>query len=446
VARKNIGMANIFNNIKVLTDLQVKNTATMDQGLIVSGAYSGSTGLHVKQDAIIDGQLTVGGNVVNQGYAQIGALVVDGIADISGSLVVDGSGSFSQRLDVGDVLEVDGIATFNGAISGAAGLDIIGNIKASGDISGSTGHYGNLTAGTLTVDSLYLPGQFGVSGSAQLGQNAASIISISGQVSASAGIEVTTGGFNAANGTGYKLKGEEALRANGNKFILQSGSLNKIHLGDLGYGGGMAGNQGIKVYSKDATAVVGPRLFASLGDGAVNQLDITGSYSKLYSTAGDVLLSGSAGIYAESDLIAEKALKLSGSADFDNISVARDGNGLYDVDEAIHALDAKINTSDSNYAKMRFACSGALTPNVTTTVSLVAAGADATFFAIAQKDYLVADVMIRISSNEAWTNDLVSLQIYNDGGNLKVDLDAPAAEAGWEYRMIIVNENGQMFI
>jgi len=439
-------MANIFNNIKVLTDLQVKNTATMDQGLIVSGAYSGSTGLHVKQDAIIDGQLTVGGNVVNQGYAQIGALVVDGIADISGSLVVDGSGSFSQRLDVGDVLEVDGIATFNGAISGAAGLDIIGNIKASGDISGSTGHYGNLTAGTLTVDSLYLPGQFGVSGSAQLGQNAASIISISGQVSASAGIEVTTGGFNAANGTGYKLKGEEALRANGNKFILQSGSLNKIHLGDLGYGGGMAGNQGIKVYSKDATAVVGPRLFASLGDGAVNQLDITGSYSKLYSTAGDVLLSGSAGIYAESDLIAEKALKLSGSADFDNISVARDGNGLYDVDEAIHALDAKINTSDSNYAKMRFACSGALTPNVTTTVSLVAAGADATFFAIAQKDYLVADVMIRISSNEAWTNDLVSLQIYNDGGNLKVDLDAPAAEAGWEYRMIIVNENGQMFI
>ena len=439
-------MANIFNNIKVLTDLQVKNTATMDQGLIVSGAYSGSTGLHVKQDAIIDGNLTVDGNVVNQGYAQIGALVVDGIADISGSLVVDGSGSFSQRLDVGDVLEVDGVATFNGAISGAAGLDIIGNIKASGDISGSTGHYGNLTAGTLTVDSLYLPGQFGVSGSAQLGQNAASIISISGQVSASAGIEVTTGGFNAANGTGYKLKGEEALKANGNKFILQSGSLTKIHLGDLGYGGGMAGNQGIKVYSKDATAVVGPRLFASLSDGAVNQLDITGSYSKLYSTAGDVLLSGSAGIYAESNLIAEKALKLSGSADFDNISVARDGNGFYDVDEAIHALDAKINTSDSNYAKMRFACSGALTPNVTTTVSLVAAGADATFFAIAQKDYLVADVMIRISSNEAWTNDLVSLQIYNDGGNLKVDLDAPAAEAGWEYRMIIVNENGEMFI
>jgi len=446
VARKNIEMANIFNNIKVLTDLEVKNTATMDQGLIVSGAYSGSTGLHVKQDAIIDGQLTVGGQVVNQGYAQIGALAVEGVTDLNGNLYVTGSQVLTGDLTIDGELYVSGTTNMDGLLSGTLDIDIDGDIRASGDISGSTGHYGNLTAGTLSVNSLYLPGQFGVSGSAQLGQNNSSIISISGQVSASAGIEVTTGGFNAANGTGYKLKGEEALRANGNKFILQSGSLNKIHLGDLGYGGGMAGNQGIKVYSKDATAIVGPRLFASLSDGAVNQLDITGSYSKLYSTAGDVLLSGSSGIYAESNLIAEKLLKLSGSSDFSNIAVSRDETGLYDVDAAIHALDAKINTSDTNYAKMRFACSGSLIPNTTVTVSLVAEGADATFFAAAQKDYLVADVMIRINSNEAWTNDLVSLQIYNDGGALKVDLDAPAAENGWEYRMIIVNENGAMFI
>ena len=74
-------MANIFNNIKVLTDLEVKNTATMDQGLIVSGSHSGSNGLTVKQDAIIEGQLTVGGQVVNQGYAQIGALAVEGVTD-----------------------------------------------------------------------------------------------------------------------------------------------------------------------------------------------------------------------------------------------------------------------------------------------------------------------------------------------------------------------------
>ena len=446
MARKNIGMANIFNNIKVLTDLQVKNTATMDQGLIVSGAYSGSTGLHVKQDAIIDGNLTVDGNVVNQGYAQIGALVVDGIADISGSLVVDGSGSFSQRLDVGDVLEVDGIATFNSAISGAAGLDITGNIKASGDISGSTGHYGNLTAGTLTVDSLYLPGQFGVSGSAQLGQNASSVISISGQVSASAGIEVTTGGFNAANGTGYKLKGTEALKESSGVIVLQSGSLNKVQLGNLGYGGAFLGHEGVKLNSKDDTIIISPRALLKLSEAGAIQLDITGSYSKLYSTSGDVLLSGSTGIYAESNLIAEKQLKLSGSSDFSNISVIRDGTGLYDVDEAIHALDSKISAGDTNYAKMRFMCTGSLVPNTTTTIGLVTAGADSVFFAPNQKNYLVADVMIRINSSEAWTNDLVSLQIYESGGSMYVDLDAPAAENGWEYRMVIVNENGSMFI
>lgn len=432
-------MANIFNNIKVLTDLQVKNTATMDQGLIVSGTYSGSTGLRVKEDAIIDGQLTVGGNVVNQGYAQIGALVVDGVTDLSGSLVVQGPSTLTGTLNV------SGISTFNSAISGAAGLDIVGDIKASGDISGSTGHYGDLTANTLNVNSLYLPGQLGVSGSAQLGQNNASIITVAGQLSASAGIEVTTGGFNAANGTGYKLKGQEALRANATNITLQSGSQNKVQLGNLGYGGGMAGQEGVKVFSKDAAAFVGPRLFASLSDGASNQLDITGSYSKLYSTAGDVLLSGSTGIYAESHLIAEKLLKLSGSADFDNIAVSRDINGLYDVDEAIHALDAKINTSDTNYAKMRFFKTGALSGG-TITLDLISEGADATFFDISQINYMVADVMVRINSNEAWTNDLTSVQIYNNGGIISVDLDVPAAEVGWEYRMIIVNENGEIFI
>ncbi len=440
-------MANIFNNIKVLTELEVKNTATMKEGLIVSGSHSGSTGLTVKNDAIIEGQLTVGGNVVNTGYAQVGALVVDGVTDISGSLIVTGSGYITEGLDItGGGLDVTGVATFNNAISGAASLDIVGNIKASGDVSGSTGHFSNLTADALNVNSLYLPGQFGVSGSAQLGQNNSSIITIAGQVSASAGIEVTTGGFNAANGTGYKLKGEEALKANGNKFILQSGSLNKIHLGDLGYGGGMAGNQGIKVFSKDATAVVGPRLFASLSDGTANQLDITASYSKLYSTAGDVLLSGSSGIYAESNLVVEKQLKLSGSADFKNISsVTRDGNGLYDVAAAISALDDVINTEDRNYGKMRFAKSGSLNGS-TVSFNLVDEGADSVFFGIAQINYLVADVMVRISSTEAWTNDLTSVQIYNNEGIISVDLDVPAAEAGWEYRMIIVNENGEMFI
>ncbi len=63
-----------------------------------------------------------------------------------------------------------------------------------------------------------------------------------------------------------------------------------------------------------------------------------------------------------------------------------------------------------------------------------------------QANYLVADVMIRISPTEAWTNDLVSVQIYTDAGKVYVDLDVPAAEIGWQYRMIIVNENGSMFI
>jgi len=438
-------MSNIFNNIKVLTDLEVRNTATMDQGLIVSGAHSGTTGLTVKQDAVIDGQLTVGGQVVNQGYAQIGALVVDGITDLSGNLYVTGS----QYL-TGD-LNVTGISNLNGVITGALNIDILGNISASSNISGSTFNgatatFNTVNAGNLNLNSLYLPGNLGVSGSTTLGQNNSSIITVTGQLSASAGIEVTTGGFNAANGTGYKLKGQETLKANANNITLQSGSQNKVQLGNLGYGGAMTGQEGVKTFSKDAAVFVGPRLLSSLSDGGAIQLDITGSYSKLYSTGGDVLLSGSSGIYAESNLIAEKQLKLSGSVDFNNISVARDGSGLYDVDEAIHALDAKINTSDTNYAKMRFFKTGSLSPNTTVTLDLAQEGADSVFFDDSQANYLVADVMIRISPTEAWTNDLVSVQIYTDAGKVYVDLDVPAAEIGWQYRMIIVNENGSMFI
>jgi len=78
--------------------------------------------------------------------------------------------------------------------------------------------------------------------------------------------------------------------------------------------------------------------------------------------------------------------------------------------------------------------------------NLIDQGADSVFFGIAQINYLVADVMVRINSSEAWTNDLTSIQIYNNEGIVSVDLDVPAAEAGWEYRMIIVNENGDMFI
>jgi hypothetical protein len=427
-------MSNIFNNIKVLTDLEVKNTATMNKGLIVSGSASGSTGLHVKEDARIDGELYIGGQVINRGYAQIGALVVEGLTSLSGNLFVTGSETIDGNLTV-----KGGTFSIDGNITGSF------DVKANGDISGSTGHYGNLTAGTISVDSLYLPGQLGVSGSTQLGANNASIITVAGQLSASAGIEVTTGGFNAANGTGYKLKGTEALKEDSGLVVLQSGS-NKVQLGNLGYGGSLAGAEGIKVISKDATAFISARTFIKLNNVGAPQIDISSDSSKLYSTAGDVLLSASTGIYAESDLIAEKHLKLSGSANFKNISsVNRDANGLYDVAAAISALDDIINTEDRNYGKMRFAYSGSI-GNTTQTLNLVDLGADSVFFGVNQLNYLVADVMIRINSSEAWTNDLTSVQIYNDNGSIMVDLDVPAAEPGWEYRIIIVNENGEMFI
>jgi hypothetical protein len=51
---------------------------------------SGSTGVYVKQDAVIEGSLTVGGRAVAVGFNQVGALQVDGLADIAGDLYLAG--------------------------------------------------------------------------------------------------------------------------------------------------------------------------------------------------------------------------------------------------------------------------------------------------------------------------------------------------------------------
>ncbi len=91
-------MAN--NPLKVLSDLYVKEQSQLTKGIVISGSYSGSTGLYVKRDAVIDGHLTVGGTVTNNGYAQAGALQVDGILDIAGNGYISGSMEITGNLNV----------------------------------------------------------------------------------------------------------------------------------------------------------------------------------------------------------------------------------------------------------------------------------------------------------------------------------------------------------
>lgn len=88
------------NPLKVLSDLYVREQSQLSKGIAVSGALSGTTGLYVKKDAVIDGQLTVGGTVTNNGYAQAGALQVDGILDVAGNGYISGTLEVTGNLNV----------------------------------------------------------------------------------------------------------------------------------------------------------------------------------------------------------------------------------------------------------------------------------------------------------------------------------------------------------
>lgn len=88
------------NPLKVLNDLYIREQAVTKKGLVISGSVTGSTGLHVKRDAIIEGDLEVGGTMQNSGYAQAGALQVDGILDVGGNAYISGSAEITGSLVV----------------------------------------------------------------------------------------------------------------------------------------------------------------------------------------------------------------------------------------------------------------------------------------------------------------------------------------------------------
>ncbi len=96
-----------FNPLKVLNDLFIKEQAKFAKGVVVSGSVSGSTGLYVKKDAIVEGDLTVRGIVENTGYAQAGALQVDGILDVAGNSYLSGNVGVIGQLSVAGAVNAD---------------------------------------------------------------------------------------------------------------------------------------------------------------------------------------------------------------------------------------------------------------------------------------------------------------------------------------------------
>lgn len=146
-------------------------------------------------------------------------------------------------------------------------------------------------------------------------------------------------------------------------------------------------------------------------------------------------------------LAASGTLRLSGSTDFTYITGTVRTDGLYDVDEAIHELDTKLSASatantsglttlKAQYSKLRTVVTGTFSAGQATVILTTF---DATEFAVGQIDNIALDIMVDTGSTGRYTNDLVAMEMFTSGSDLKVQIDAPATPSG-KYRLIAVNE------
>ena len=98
-----------YNPLKVLSDFFVKEQAVLKKGMVVSGSISGSntTGIYVKKDLIVDGDVELGGVVTSAGHAQVGAFQVDGTFDVAGLTSLSGTVSIAGNTNVDGTVYAD---------------------------------------------------------------------------------------------------------------------------------------------------------------------------------------------------------------------------------------------------------------------------------------------------------------------------------------------------
>jgi hypothetical protein len=95
---------------------------------------------------------------------------------------------------------------------------------------------------------------------------------------------------------------------------------------------------------------------------------------------------------------------------------------------------AAVAAMKTAYSAARFVQTGSLVSGAVV-VSFAAEGA---MFAVAEMGNIALDVMVG-ADGSGYTNDLVAVKMFSDGGVLKVQIDAPATPSAG-YRLIAVNE------
>ncbi len=139
---------------------------------------------------------------------------------------------------------------------------------------------------------------------------------------------------------------------------------------------------------------------------------------------------------------------------FDNINVITGSTtGVYNVDQAFHAVDTAItdvknliagedSQASSAYKRLRYKEVGFFSSDGTAEIVLPKTQLGSPAFPVSSMDFVNLSVMVK--DGDAWTNDLLSINIVSGGvgdDEIHVLLDAPALSDTDQYRILAINEN-----
>lgn len=298
----------------------------------------------------------------------------------------------------------------------------------------------------LFQEKLTVTGQTNLNGVVNLGDSSADIVTAVGQVTASNGLNVSnglasTGGASIGGITNFTQTGAGAFDFAGSGSVQGKltvyGGLNVQ--GDVSYI--QTTNLEILdqkvVVAKTATDYTGnPGLYVGSDTTPIAQINIRNSDKTWYISGSSAL--GYGGLVVQS----------TGSSNFSNIGSGLVNDSEFNIEKVFRAIDTKLSTATTVstisdvYASLRYHATGTLDGSGNKVLNLLSLKGSK--FADTQLDYVSINVMVRATSGDAWTNDLVSVYMDTNSGGVRVTIDAPGAP-NWLYKIVAVNENNSMF-
>lgn len=372
------------------------------------------------------------------------------LTPVSASAGMEVSGAAGLTVDQGPLTVNNGLTTLK------QGLQVSGSTSTSGSLTvggqGGLTVKGNTVLGNQATDTVGVSGSLTVSGSTVLGQDkntdtveVTGNLGVDGDVTISGNLTVSgfvTGSVVQINTTNTVVKDQFLYLNSGSEGITtDEGGVKVAVSGAAGeYEGQISfvSGSGWKLTEGDLTGAGDNTSLTTLSDLQLSSLSASTNV-----TVGEQLTVGGA------------VLVSVGSASFGqaglNAQTSSVGGGLtvIDLSGALRAIDTALNSGGNataaikaNYGNLRFVKTGSIAGDtVTVNVSDLS---NSSFLTGAYVDFVVADVSIKTGSLAPWTNDLVSVWVANVDNDLVVTIDAPASTAGYEYKLVVINESGSL--